>query len=155
MLLRWPRSSGGSLRSLTVSITPERRSDAFDEDEAHRTLLNIQRISKIGDAIRIPLPTPLPIGYSGRNCGKTLFSTCQDKEPEFHSPVPVCSLSTYKDIYILELATEFRGELAVVDGINNTRKTIRRLDEDEANRTFHKIQRISSCETKIGDAIPL
>ena len=38
--LRWPRSSGGSLRSLTASITPERRSAIFgedeeDEDEAH------------------------------------------------------------------------------------------------------------------------
>lgn len=51
--LRWPRSSGGSLRSLTASITPERRSVIFlsgllpgevveelevDEDEAHRGL---------------------------------------------------------------------------------------------------------------------
>lgn len=51
--LRWPRSSGGSLRSLTASITPERRSVIFlsgmlpgevveelevDEEEAHRGL---------------------------------------------------------------------------------------------------------------------
>lgn len=28
-LLRWPRSSGGSLRSLTASITAERRSTSF------------------------------------------------------------------------------------------------------------------------------
>lgn len=29
MALRWPRSSGGSLRSLTASITPDKRSDIF------------------------------------------------------------------------------------------------------------------------------
>lgn len=43
MELRWPRSSGGSLRSLTASIKPDRRSLIFkffsvldDEEYAHR-----------------------------------------------------------------------------------------------------------------------
>lgn len=60
-LLRCPRSSGGSLRSLTASITEERRSlvtfllglaeeeDDEDEDEAHLPRLTIVRSPVVGD----------------------------------------------------------------------------------------------------------
>lgn len=66
MLLRWPRSSGGSLRSLTASITPERRSDVFlltfrladspdTDEEAHLSLCLEMERNEDAMVILIPL----------------------------------------------------------------------------------------------------